>query len=146
MPITGGPERKVFEFTAPPEQGGAPRAGTIAAGGPWPRSEVQVGDTHLRRRIPFTLECVAAPSRCRGSVQLRGYDLTTERGSTLSARHKFSIPAGRSQRFRVRLTDTGYRRLQTQIQRDTDATVIVSARTNDGDQAAPEGSGILIQP
>jgi hypothetical protein len=128
----------------------APRAGTIAPGGPCPRSEVQVadddGNLHLSRRIPFTLECVAAPSRCQGSLQLRGYDLTTERGYTLSARHKFSIPAGRSKRFRVRLTDAGYRRLRTQIQRDTDATVIVSARTNDGDQAAPEGSGILIQP
>lgn len=124
------------------------RAGTIAAGGPCPRSEVQVGDgdgnTHLSRRIPFTLECVAAPSRCQGSVQLRGYDLTTERGYTLSPRRRFSIPAGRSKRFRVRLTDAGYRRLRTQVKRDTDATAIVQVRTNDGDQAAAEGSGILI--
>ena len=48
----------------------APRAGTIAAGGPCPRSEVQVGDddgdTHLSRRIPFTLECVAAPEPLPG--------------------------------------------------------------------------------
>ena len=42
------------------------------------------------------------------------------------------------------IVDAGYRRLRTQTERDTDATVIVHARTNDGDQAAEGGSGILI--
>ena len=65
----------------------AARATVPGPGGPCPRSELQVlynSPLKAARTLPVKLQCVAAPTRCRGTVRFAGY----------SAKHRFDIASG----------------------------------------------------
>ena len=69
------------------------------------------------RTLPVSLQCVAAPTHCRGTVRLVGY----------SAPHRFDIASGHTGTVRMPLTHALKRHGPTEITAD--------ARTDDGERA-----------
>ena len=96
--------------------------------GPCPRSELALDDSggnpRLGRTIPVGLRCIAAPRVCRGTVRLSA----GEPLRAISRPVRFAIRAGKRGRLRVRLTDSGYRRLREQVADEEDASVAVTTR------------------
>jgi hypothetical protein len=110
----------------------APAAPAPAAG-PCPRTEIALDDSgpnpNLRRTLPVTLWCVAAPARCRGTLKVRlGLGRTV-----LNRPTRYRIRAGQRRRIVVRLTERGYRVLRKEVARERGALVRVTPRGDDGD-------------
>jgi len=125
------------------------RATRVPGRGPCSRSEVEVaevrGEPKLARTIPARLRCVTAPTRCKGTVNLvwtRGD--TVRRTVEVSSGTRFSIPSGRTRTVRIRLSDTGFRRLRAHLQRHTRATLAVAPVT-DGGSRVPEYAPTWMQ-
>jgi hypothetical protein len=109
-----------------------PAARTPAAG-PCPRSEVMIDDANanpnLARTLPVVVRCVAAPTRCRGTLKVR-LGLTR---TVLNRPTRYRIAAGERERLQVRLTERGYRALRKKVARERGALVRVTPRGVDGD-------------
>jgi hypothetical protein len=103
--------------------------------GPCPRSEVQVSwnsDQKVRRTLSIPVQCIAAPSACRGTMKVR----YGPHGAHLAARSvRFSVPAGRTRRVRVTLTDRAYDHVRRAASRKRPASLPVELRTDDGDRS-----------
>jgi len=98
----------------------AARATVPGPGGPCPRSELLIGYNSVMKAaspLPIKLQCIAAPSHCRGTVRLIGY----------SKPQRFEIASGHTGTVRVPLTRALKRHATTQL--------TVDARTDDGERA-----------
>ena len=98
----------------------AARATVPGPGGPCPRSELQVlynSPLKAARTLPVKLQCVAAPTRCRGTVRFAGY----------SATHRFDIASGHTGTVRLPLTHA--------LKRHGPTEFMAEARTDDGERS-----------
>jgi hypothetical protein len=121
------------------------RATRTLGPGPCPRSEVQVFDPasapRLARTIPVRLQCIAAPKRCTGKVNLIWTRGDTRRITVkVTAGTRFAVPFGQTRTVRVRLSDAGLKRLRTYFRRHTRATLAVEPETHDGSKLSPFAS------
>jgi hypothetical protein len=91
---------------------------TVPGPGPCPRSELLIvynSPVKAAQTLPVKLQCVAAPTHCRGTVLLAGY----------SAPRRFDVASGRTGTVRMPLTHALKRHGPTEIMAD--------ARTDDGE-------------